>query len=374
MVEKDRMEPEDLKIINGSLILKDRIADGAAVHIRSGRIVPGGRESKRPGGAVINARGCYISPGFIDSHIHGEPSRILRNEIKNGTTSIVVAQSCAPLEDIYRNARKINEYVQNDMLGPSVIGLRLEGPYINSIKAGAQNRRYIRPPDKSELSEIIKRSSPALKMMTVAPEEPGALMLVRMLVDNGILGSIGHSNAVYREAKEAFAAGISHATHLFNAMRQMDSREPGVVGAVFSDEEVWAEVILDLVHVHKSLFQLLVKAKGTDRLILVTDSVAAERRRGVSKSRGAFRFRDGRLAGSCLTMIRAVENAVVSCGLDLPCAIRLATLNPARLFGVDGFKGSIEEGKDADLVVFDKKFDIKMVAVRGKIMFRKRGF
>jgi N-acetylglucosamine-6-phosphate deacetylase len=259
-------------------------------------------------------------------------------------------------------------------LGPSVLGLRLEGPYISKAKAGAQDKRYIRRPNVKELSKIIERSSPVFRMMTIAPEKKGALSLVRALVKNGIIASIGHSYATYDEAKQGISAGIRHATHVFNAMRGTDGCKPGVVGAALSDNRVFAEIILDLIHVRETFFGLLVRAKGLDKVVLVTDSVKALHQKGVKKALGAYRFAGGRLAGSALTMMGAVKNAVTACGLSLPDAVRLATLNPARLLSAQVRKGAIEAGKDADIVIFDKDFNVKMTIVRGKIMYRKRGF
>ncbi len=365
--------PRPILIKNGSVILKDRILHNAAVFIKGRTISSVGRNGGEKESMVIDAAGHYISPGFIDTHIHGEALKILKNEIRHGTTSIVVAESCAPIAALCKKAARLRGIIKENSSGPSVLGLRIEGPYINMIKAGAQDRRYIRQPDKRELRHILKKCSPVLKMMTIAPEQKGALPLVRMLAGNEVIASIGHSYATYDEAKKGMRAGIRHATHVFNAMRGMDSREPGVAGAALSDDRVFVEVILDFIHVHETLFALLVQAKDIDKVILVTDSVKALTQKGVKYSRGAYRFPDGKLAGSSLSMIKAVKNAV-ACGVKLPEAIRFATLNPATLLGVQAGKGSIASGKDADLVIFDKKFNIKMAIVRGKIMYQRKGF
>lgn len=365
--------PRQILIKNGSIVLKDRILRNGAILTKGRAIRSIGRKGGEKEALVIDAAGHYISPGFIDTHIHGEALKILKNETRHGTTSIVVAESCASLSEFYKKAEDLQRFIKENPLGPSVLGLRIEGPYINTVKAGAQARRFIRRPDRKELAGIIKRSSPVLKIMTLAPEVKGAIPLVRSLTRNGILASIGHSYATYREAKEGLAAGITHATHVFNAMRGMDSREPGVVGAVLSDKRVFTEIILDLIHVHETLFALLVQVKDIDKVVLVTDSVKALKQKEVKHSAGAYRFPDGKLAGSSLTMIEAVKNAV-ACGLRLPEAVRFATLNPAALLGVQARKGSIAVGKDADLAIFDEKFNIKMTIVRGKIMYQRKGF
>ncbi len=360
-------------IKNGTIILNNSIHKNTFVLIEGGRIMSVGKSRAPKAAVTIDARGCYVAPGFIDSHIHGDPASILSHEIKYGTTSIVVAESCAPLGEFYKKCETIRKFMRRDPLGPAVLGFRMEGPYISRKKAGAQDRRYIRKPDRVELGAMLKACAPELKMMTVAPELKGAAALIRLLVAGGVQPSIGHSYATCGEAEGGIRAGISHATHIFNAMRPTASLEPGVVGAVLSDGRVWAEIILDRIHVHEALFGLLVQAKGLDKVVLVTDSIRACPGKGVKRTAGAYRFASGRLAGSALTMIEAVRNAV-RCGLAIPDAVRLATVNPARLFGVGRRKGAIAPGKDADLVIFDKNFDVNMTIMRGRIMFRKRGF
>ena len=358
----------NIYIKNGRVILKDRIVDGATIMISGGKIAAINRKTAPKKGAfVIDAKGSFVSPGFIDCHIHGEPEKIFFNEARHGTTAFVIAESCAPLDHIYKRAAGIKEFIRKHPYGPNVLGLRFEGPYISKSKAGAQDPDYIRSPNAKELSSIIRRCSGLLKIMTIAPELHGALPLVRLLRKDGIIASIGHSDANYEKAVEGIDAGIMHATHIFNAMSSLDRREPGVVGAVLSEEKVVAEIILDFIHVHKALFGLLLKLKRRDKIIIITDSLAAE---GIhSLVGGAYRFEDGRLAGSSLTMIDALKNAVKNCGVALEDAINMITLNPAELLGVEGTKGSIAAGKDADIVVFSKEFDVKMTMIRGKIAY-----
>lgn len=356
-------------IKNGRVILKDRILDGASVLVRGAKIACAGMPRAPAGASVIDARGSYISPGFIDTHIHGGPDDIMRNEVKGGTTSIIVAESCAPAAGIFKRKDALEEFMRRDTLGSAVLGFRMEGPFISKNKAGAQDSRYIKRPDKKELGAIIGRCAPILKMMTVAPELEGALPAIRSMVSQGVCASIGHSNASCAQAAGGIRAGISHATHMFNAMRHTTSRDPGVVGAVLSDRNVWAEIILDLIHVHKALFGLLMQAKGPEKVLLVTDSVRACRQKGVRKKDGAYRFADGSLSGSALTMISAVRNAV-RCGLPLAGAVRLASYNPTKMLGIHRRKGSIESGKDADIVIFNKDFRVKLTMIGGRIVYR----
>lgn len=367
------MRREAFTIVNGSVVLPAKIVR-ADIAVDRGSIAAIGTGASFRRSLPVDAAGCYVAPGFIDTHIHGNPAAILAHEVRYGTTGVVVAESCAPLETIIDQCERIRQFIAGDPLGRAVLGLRLEGPYINPEKAGAQDRRYIRRPDGAELAALIVKTRRLLKMMTIAPECPGAPALIRTLVTRGVIASIGHSNATSTEAKEGFARGIRHATHLYNAMRKPARTDPGVVGAVLSDRRVAAEVIADFVHIPRRICRRLIRAKGIDRTVLVTDSVRALRQPGVRKREGAYRFADGRLAGSALTMIGAVRNAVRGCGCTVPEAVRMAALNPARLLGCERVKGSIATGKDADIVIFDEDFDVKMAVVRGRIAYRKRGF
>ncbi|MDO8535619.1 MAG: N-acetylglucosamine-6-phosphate deacetylase [Candidatus Omnitrophota bacterium] len=362
----------NIYIKNGRVILKDRILDGATIAINNGKISGISRKvTPRKGSFIIDAKGSFVSPGFIDCHIHGEPEKIFFNEARYGTTAFVVAESCAPLDRIYKIAEGIKEFIRTHPFGPNVLGLRLEGPYISKERAGAQNSTYIRKPDVKELCEIIKRCSPVLKMMTIAPELKGAGPLIKLLRKHKIIASIGHSDATYESAIEGIDAGISHATHIFNAMSSMDRRDPGVVGAVLMDDRIAVEIILDLIHVHRALFELLLKLKKRDDLIVVTDSIVSERSKDTMALGGAFRFKDGRLAGSSLTMISALKNSVNISGLSLQEALSLITMNPAKLLGIEDRKGSMAQGKDADIVIFSKEFDVNMTMIRGRIAFIK---
>lgn len=361
-------------IRNGDIILKDRILKGASIEVRGSAITRIGRNIKAAKGAfIVDAKGCLVSPGFIDCHVHGEPEKIFFNEARYGTTSFVVSQSCAPLEFIYKRADKMREFIEESPYGKNVLGLRMEGPYISKARAGAQNKLYIKHPDVGELAHILQKCKGLLKIMTVAAELNGIKPLLRTLCKNNVIPSIGHSDATYENAMEGIDAGISHSTHTFNAMSPLDRRSPGVIGAVLLDDRVTAEIILDLVHVHRALFALLIKSKKKDNVVIITDSIVSEPHEGALRTGGAYRFEDGRLAGSSLNMIEALKNAVTKCGLSLPEALRMITMNPAKLLGVQGKKGSIEKGKDADIVIFDRNYDVKATIILGRIAYEKKG-
>ena len=360
-------------IKNGDVILPNAILKNSAVLIEGRKIkAVGSRAGSFENAEVINAKGCFVSSGFIDTHIHGSPETIFKNEVKCGTTAIVIAESCASANEIFEKIRKIETFSKKNVLGRNILGVRLEGPYISKKKAGAQDERYIKTPDLKEALRTVKKCGPLLKIMTIAPEMEGAIPVIRLLKRNNIITSIGHSNATYEETLSGIDAGIDHATHIFNAMRGVDAQDPGASTAVLLADAVRAEVILDLIHVRKALFDILIKLKGIGNTILVTDSVRAEKRPDVKKREGIYRFKDGRIAGSDLTMIGALENAVKECGLPLADAVKMLTVNPALLMRVGKTKGKIACGMDADIVIFDKEFDVKATIINGKIVYRKK--
>lgn len=333
-------------IFNTSIILPGRILKHASLTLEGSKIKTVNKSA--PENAVrINARGAYLSPGFIDTHIHGSPRQIISNETKYGTTAFVVAVSCG------RTIPEISGYL-------GAIGVRLEGPYINSSMVGAQDKRFIR---QSFNSRGVY--DPGMLMMTLAPELPGAERLIQLCKKHNIMPSIGHSDASYEEAKKSFDLGIRHATHLFNAMSGPRHGTAGAGLAALFDGRVTVEVIADLKHVHPELLRLVFAVKDPAKIILITDSVRAEKT--MFSTPGV-----GMVAGMA-HMIDCVKNVVLNCGVSLPDAIRMASANPARLFGANKHKGSIGVGKDADLVAFDKNFNVKFTVIGGKMVYQKKG-
>ena len=364
-----------LCIKNGIIVLRGALLKKSALLISGPKIASispsGGRKSDCQ---TIDVRGCYISPGFIDTHIHGDPAKIFASEVKTGTTSIVVALSCDRLNRIYRTIGEIKRFVEKGFLGANVLGVRLEGPYINRKKAGAQDPRYIKQPERREALRLIKKCGGFLRIMTIAPELKGAIGVIEVLTESGVIASLGHSDAQFDQALAGIGAGISHATHLFNCMSGIDARQPGAIGAAMVDERVTAEIILDGVHVHSSLFRLLLSSKDRGRIVLITDSVRADPDGGANKRRGVYRLKNGTIAGSSLTMIAALRNAVRIGRLTITDAVKQVSFNPAKLLGVHSRKGAISAGMDADLVIFDKNFDVKVTIIGGRVVYRKKGF
>jgi len=255
----------------------------------------------------------------------------------------------------------------------------LEGPYINLEKRGAHDAEYVRLPSPDEIKELLEAANCTIKIVTLAPEVNGSKELIKELGRLGIVASLGHSNATYKEAMKAIKLGATHAAHTFNEMRSFHHREPGILGAVLVHDELTAELISDNIHVHPVAMKLLVRTKGTDKVVLVTDAIQAAGmpdgkyklgKQNVIVKKGVCRLESGELAGSTLTMDEAVKNAMKSVGIPLRTAIKMATINPAVTISVDKNKGSLEPGKDADIVIIDDEVKVYMTIVKGKVVYK----
>jgi N-acetylglucosamine-6-phosphate deacetylase len=333
-------------------------------------------------------------PGFIDMHIHGvngadtmdatkEALEIMVTALpKEGTTSFLattMTQEGKLIEEALINAGKyIGE--QSNHGKAEILGLHLEGPFVNAKKAGAQPLQHIINPNLALFKEWEKLSNNMIKLVTLAPEQPGGLEMIRYLKENGIIASIGHTDATFEQVNEAIKAGLNHVTHLFNQMRGLHHREPGVVGAAFLRKELIAEIIVDGVHVHPEMVNLAYKNKQSEGLILITDSMRAKCLKNgiydlggqeVIVQDGKAVLADGTLAGSILKLGHAVKNILTFTGCSLTEAIEMASVNPAKQLNVFDRKGSIGIGKDADIVILDDNMDVFMTFCRGTLAYQK---
>jgi N-acetylglucosamine-6-phosphate deacetylase len=231
--------------------------------------------------------------------------------------------------------------------------------------------KLLRRPDINEARKIVNCSGGALKMVILAPELKGAPALIRFFRKHRIVTSLGHTAATYAQAERGIDAGIRHATHTFNRMGSFNHRAPGVLGAVLTDNRVSCEAIADGIHIHPAALKLLLNCKGLDKVMLITDSTAALVRADKRRSGDVFRLKDGTLYGTALTLNKALKNALRFLRLTLPELVRLVSLNPARVLKIEKRKGTLGVGKDADLVIFDKNFDVKLTVVEGKIVYSK---
>ncbi len=358
-------------IINGSLILPGRIEKGKSLFIEGGRIIEVAEGGKRPseGFDVIDARGLYVSPGFIDIHVHdlfaGRGDDIAEYDLKqmcgrmarSGVTAFLATTPALPAGTLLSAVNAVRRFV-SDNPGTNLLGLHLEGPYLNPSSCGAQNSKYIRTFKPDELKKVFSSAGGLIRMMTFAPERENGMELLSFLAGRGVVPSIGHSRASYEETALAVKKGLAHVTHLFNAMPPLHHRDPGLTGAALALDGLSVDIIADGIHLHPAVVRFAVKAKGVDRVILISDRIE-----------GPIRLKDGRLAGSKLGLNQAVRNVMEFADVGLRDAVRMAAINPARLLGIGAGKGSLEAGKDADVIIFNEALEIKSAIVKGNIVY-----
>lgn len=334
---------------------------------------------------IVDAQGQYVSAGFIDLHIHGsggsdvmdatpEALETISSTLPStGTTSFLATTMTMSPKDIDKALHNIAHYATK-VTGANIVGVHLEGPFLNASKHGAQDKAFIQKPNFS----LIEKYIDYIKMITLAPEVEGSEDFVKQLTREypHIIQSIGHSNATYAQAKQSFAWGIAHATHLFNAMRPYHHREPGIVGAVF-DSNVTCDVIADLVHTHTNALELVYKMKK-EKLVLITDAMRAGCMKcgsydlggkAVEVSQGKAVLEDGTLAGSVLKMNEALRHMTHYTEMTLAEAVASVTKVPASMLGIQ--KGELKVGYDADIVMFDEDFSIITTMINGQEKYRK---
>lgn len=336
---------------------------------------------------IIDGKDNFIAPGFIDIHNHGNSGydfmdateeaidEITRFHLKNGVTSTLGTIITSSDENIERAIINLREY-ENKKDRAQILGIHLEGPFFNLLKKGAQPDKYIKDPYLKGMKKYNELSQGKLKMVSLAPELDGAIPLISYLKNENIIVAMAHSNATFNEAKKGVDYGITVATHLYNGMRSFTHREPGIIGVSLTDERVYCELINDGVHLHQGAVSMAMKMKGIDKIVLVSDAMRAagledgQYELGGQKvfvKEGAARLENGSLAGSTLNLRDSVYNMVKWMDIPIQDAVRMASLNPAKAIKIDDRKGSIEIGKDADLILFDKNINIKAGIVGGNI-------
>jgi len=385
-----------IALTGGDLVLADRIVTAGTLLIDDARIAA--IESRRidPAGAtVVDAIGCYVVPGFIDVHVHGveghdtldggrSVAEIARRLVRYGVTAFCpTSVACAP-DDLRTFLGQVRDVrVKRDANAARALPAHLESNFINPEFCGAQPRACLRtaadPPRDGEFSgrdilAAIEHARPDVGIITLAPELPGGIDLVRSLVAAGHRVSLGHSGADFDTAVAAIEAGARHATHLFNRMRPMSHRDPGLVGAVLASDDVAAELVCDGHHVHPAVMNVAIAAKSPSRLMAITDGTAGSglpqgsraRLGGASITVGdVARLDDHTIAGSVLTMDRAFATLVTRCGLDVVQAAEMCSTTPARELGLTGM-GAIAPGAVADLVVLDSRLNVVETWIGGE--------
>jgi N-acetylglucosamine-6-phosphate deacetylase len=379
----DKILVKNCRIYNQTDLLRD-------ILIISGRIVSIKNDIDSGNAYIIDASGNIICPGFIDVHIQGAGgsdildstpealNNISLTLAKLGTTSFLGTTVVKPKED-NKHLRIANGYVNKNLKGANLLGYHLEGPFINIRKKGGLDPNSIYESSSEALEEILNVCEGNLKMMTIAPELQGNLEIIKELKKNKVVAAFAHSEATYEETKAGFDAGISHVTHLFNAMNPINHRQPGPVTAIFEDEYVTAQVISDGHHLHPAVIKMIYRNIGPGRCVCITDGVQGM---GLPEGRyiyngkqyeskgGAARYLDGTLIGSTMSLGEIAIRFMHFTGCPFYEAIESVSLNPAKVLGIDNKKGKVAEGWDADLVLMDDELKVVKTIVNSEIIDR----
>jgi len=378
-------------IKNVNLILPDQLLTDGWLIIESGKIANFGTGSlpATDSAAIIDGQGQYVLAGFIDIHVHGgasydfmdagaeELDGITSFHMKHGTTAMLATTVTGSQEQLSAVLKSVASYRQQaSMPYTQLVGVHLEGPFVNPKWKGAQNEAYMVEPQPTWLEQWQVQYPGLIKMQTLAPEINGAYDYIELLSKHGIVAACGHTDSNFDQISGAVKHGLRHAVHTYNAMKGLHHREPGTLGAVMLHDEITAELIADGIHVHAAAAKILHKMKGSDRLVLVTDAMSAagmpdgDYELGglpVVVEQGVARLKqDGSLAGSTLTMIEGYRFLVEQVGVSLSEASRIASLNPATVLGLQEQYGSIAVGKRADLLLMDENFKLSQVFISGE--------
>jgi len=384
-----------LAIIGGAVVTPHEVIENGVVLCEDGKIKFASASkdaAPEPNSQIINAQGQIVMPGFIDTHFHGSGGddvmasgaegirRISRNLLQFGTTGYLATTIAARHEELMRATEDAIAAEADDPHAAEILGLHIEGPYINPKFKGAQPEWGIRDPDFDECRQLLDRAAGRIKIMTIAPELPGGLEMIRMLAGAGVAASVGHSEADYETALAAIEAGATRATHLFNAMSGVHHRKPGLAAAVLNEPGICAELICDGVHVNPQMARLAWRNKGRDALTLITDATGAQGVGDGIYTLGDFQIQvrgplctlmDGvTIAGSVLQMNRAIGNAIGFTGMNLIDAACTSSLMPARVCGVSDRKGSLEAGRDADIAILDRDFAVTRTIRAGVLAYQ----
>ncbi|MDT9682015.1 N-acetylglucosamine-6-phosphate deacetylase [Streptomyces sp. TRM76323] len=377
----------DRKVLAGArVVLPTGVVEGGRVTVEGARIAdtaaaPAEASADAP---ALDLTGHWLVPGFVDLHNHGgggasftsgtldEVLHGIRTHRAHGTTTLVASTVTGDMDFLAHRAGELSELAEQG----DIAGIHFEGPFISPCRKGAHSEALLRDPDPAEVRKLVDAARGHARMVTLATELPGGVDSVRLLAEHGVIAAIGHTDATYEQTAEAIDAGATVATHLFNAMPGLGHRAPGPIAALLEDERVTVELINDGTHLHPAALELAFHHAGAGRVAFITDAMDAagfgdgvyhlgplevEVREGVARL-----VEGGSIAGSTLTLDTAFRRAATVDGLPVEAIVRAISANPARLLGLDDRIGSIEPGKDADLVVLDEEFTLRGVMRKGE--------
>ena len=376
---------------NGRIVLKNKLVNGS-ISIFDGKIEKIFENNfdldEKDFDGIIDLNQKYLGPAFVDVHTHGADGadamdvseealrKISKYLAKEGTANFL-ATTLTSTKEILKNVLGIVAKLQDkDIDGANIFGVHMEGPYFSVEYKGAQNEKYMKPAGIKELDEYLSVKEGLVKLFSISPHNQENLEAIKYLSDRGVVASVGHSAAKYEDVIKAVNYGLTHATHTYNAMKGFTHREPGVVGAVFNSDEIMAEIIFDKFHVHPEAVRTLIKIKGVDKVVCVTDSMSAtglpegkyklgELDVNVKDGQARLAMNDA-LAGSVLRMDGAFRN-LIELGYSITDVFKMTSTNAAKEFKLNS--GEIKVGKDADIVIMDKDYHVCMTFVKGKVKF-----
>jgi N-acetylglucosamine-6-phosphate deacetylase len=355
------------EIVTNKAIL---VQDGKVVDIVARNLIPAGYRVKE-------LHGYMLAPAFVDLQIYGGNGKLFSTELTiesleatyeycmhGGCPQFMITMATNSMEKFLAGIDIVKQYWSSG--GQGLLGLHLEGPYINPIKKGAHIEKFIKKPTLDEVNMLLQKGKGVIKMMTLAPEDCDK-NIINLLLQHGVVVSAGHSNATYDEAINSFYGGIPAGTHLFNAMSPLQGREPGMVGAIYDHDEVMSSIVCDGIHVDFASVRIS-KNIMQDRLFFITDAVAeVQHGEYIHVFKGdRYTLPNGTLSGSSLTMLQAVKNGIEKVGILLPEALRMASLYPAKLMGLDNKHGNIKAGTNADFILLDDQLNLKQLIIAGE--------
>lgn len=377
-----------MRITGGTLITPFETLAGRDLVIEGGVIAALAPAGGAAQGETVDARGLFVAPGMIDVHVHGSDGHdtmdatpealhgMARFFARHGVTAYYPTTMTAPPDAIHAAIENARRCSQPDD-GAQHLGVHVEGPYLSPKHPGAQPASALRDPDPAEYGAWL--ASGVVRLITAAPERPGALELIEAGLDAGVEFALGHTDATYDQVLEAASRGVRQATHTFNAMVGLRHREPGTVGGVLADDRIFAQVIADGIHVHPAVVKVLARAKGPGRTLLITDAMRAAGLpdgqydlggQPITVSGGVARTPGGALAGSTATLDAVLRNMMAFAGLTLAQALPMATSAPAEAMGLAGRKGVLAPGADADVILLDAAGRVRLTMVAGRVVYR----